>query len=191
MIDIIPNWHPVFVHFTIALLSISTLLYAAGIARQKPNLLIAARWNLWIGVAITVGTLLAGLFAYNTVVHDDVSHVAMTSHRNWAFGTAAVFMALALRALKAQRGATAIQTGFVFAMVLATGLLLITGYKGSELVYRYGMGVVSTPDMRSLSLIQHGHEPDAVKAPDAEGSAPGEAPARGTAHHHDHGDHHH
>lgn len=31
MIEIIPNWHPIFVHFTIALLTISTLLYVAGL----------------------------------------------------------------------------------------------------------------------------------------------------------------
>ena len=49
MIEIIPNWHPILVHFTIGLLAISTALYAAGYALKKENLLIAARWNLWLG----------------------------------------------------------------------------------------------------------------------------------------------
>lgn len=35
MIEIIPNWHPIFVHFTIALLTISTLLYVAGLFLKK------------------------------------------------------------------------------------------------------------------------------------------------------------
>lgn len=188
---ILPNWHPAFVHFTIALLSISTFFYVAGIVLKKENLLIVARWNLWVGVIITVGTLLAGLYAYNTVVHDDVSHVAMTDHRNWAFGTASIFVLLALWALMTQRGAKMVHPLFAVAMVLATGLLFITGYKGGDVVYRYGLGVVSTPGMRSRSLIQHEHDPNAVKASEAVRSSPSEPPAQGTGHHHDHGDHHH
>lgn len=187
---ILPNWHPVLVHFTIALLTISAFLYVAGIALKKENFFIVARWNLWIGVTITVGTLVAGLYAYNTVVHDDVSHVAMTDHRNWAFGTASIFVLLALWALKTQRGAKAVHPLFAFAMVLATGLLFITGYKGGDIVYRYGLGVASTPDMRNHSLIQHEHDPKAVKASDAVKPSPSDPPAQETGHHHNHGDHH-
>jgi uncharacterized membrane protein len=177
MIEIIPNWHPIFVHFTIALLTISTFLYIAGIALRKEHLLIVARWNLWIGVTVTVGTLLAGLYAYNTVVHDDVSHVAMTDHRNWALSTAAVFVLLALWALKTQCGARTVNPLFAVAMVLATGLLFITGYKGGDVVYQYGLGVLSTPDMRNQQLIQHSHESETI-APKAEEQG---------SHHHDHG----
>ena len=34
-IEIIPNWHPIFVHFSVALLSISALLYLAGLVFKK------------------------------------------------------------------------------------------------------------------------------------------------------------
>ena len=61
--EIIPNWHPIFVHFTVALLSISSLLYLAGFLLKKPHFLIIARWNLWIGGAITVAIVLAGFYA--------------------------------------------------------------------------------------------------------------------------------
>ena len=81
MIEIIPNWHPLFVHFTIGLLTISTLLYVMGFFLKREALLTAARWNLWIGVTITFRTLRAVLYAYNTVIHDYVSHVASTNHR--------------------------------------------------------------------------------------------------------------
>lgn len=73
MIEIIPNWHPILVHFTIGLLAISTALYAAGFALKKVSLLITARWNLWLGALITIGTVAAGLYAYNTVAHDGMS----------------------------------------------------------------------------------------------------------------------
>ena len=165
-IEIIPNWHPIFVHFTIALLSISALLYVAGVALKKPNILMIARWNLWIGVTMTVGTLLAGFYAYNTVVHDGPSHVAMTNHRNWALFTASAFFLLALWALWKQRDTKTVSPVFAGLMVLAAGLLAVTGYKGGEVVYRHGLGVISTPDMRNHNLIAHskGEEAEASGA---------------------------
>ncbi len=185
MIEIIPNWHPLFVHFTIALLTISTLLYVVGVFLKKENLLIVARWNLWIGVTITVGTVLAGLYAYNTVAHDAPSHVVMTNHRNWALVTATIFVLLALWAFWKQRGARTVSPVFVVAMVAATGLLFITGYKGGDVVYRYGLGVLSTPDMRNHNLIVHSNDADPETDKVKSTEVPVESPA------HNHGNHTH
>lgn len=146
-LEIIPNWHPVFVHFTVGLLSISALLYLVGLIWKNENLLIVARWNLWIGTIITLGTVLAGLYAYNTVAHDEPSHAAMTDHRNWALTTAGVFMALALWAAWKQRGATMVSPVFVIIILFASGLLAVTGFKGGEVVYRHGMGVMRMPEI--------------------------------------------
>jgi uncharacterized membrane protein len=145
--EIIPNWHPIFVHFTIGLLSISALLYLAGWILKKENLLIAARWNLWIGALVTIGTVLAGFYAYNTVVHDAPSHAAMTDHKNWALITAGTFGLLAVWSLWKHRGAKIVSPVFVGLLLLASSLLAITGYKGGEVVYRYGMGVMRMPEI--------------------------------------------
>ena len=145
VIEIIPNWHPIFVHFTIGLLSISALLYLAGLILKKPHFLIVARWNLWMGGAITIITVLTGFYAYNTVAHDAPSHAAMTDHKNWALVTAAVFWALTLWALWKQRGAKIVSALFVIIILAASGLVAVTGYKGGEVVYRYGLGVMSLP----------------------------------------------
>ena len=88
--EIIPNWHPVFVHFTIGLLGISALFYMAGLVTKKDVFYTVGKWNLWVGVAITIGTVLAGLQAAGTVDHDAESHAAMMDHRNWALTTAGV-----------------------------------------------------------------------------------------------------
>ena len=146
-IEIIPNWHPIFVHFTVALLSLSSLLYLAGLVLRRPNLLIVARWNLWIGAGITVGTVLAGFYAYNTVAHDGPSHAAMTDHKNWALVTASIFGVLAIWSLAKHRGAKSVSSGFVVLILLASGLLAVTGYKGGEVVYRHGMGVMRMPEI--------------------------------------------
>jgi len=146
-VEIIPNWHPIFVHFTVALLSISALLYLVGLALGKPNLLVAARWNLWIGAVITIGTVLAGFYAYNTVAHDGPSHAAMTDHKNWALVTASVFGVLAIWALAKHRGAKSVSSGFVVLILLASVLLGVTGFKGGEAVYRHGLGVMRMPEV--------------------------------------------
>jgi len=160
-IELIPNWHPAFVHFTVALLSISALMYLAGLVLKKENLLVVARWNLWIGAIITVGTVLAGLHAYNTVAHDGPSHAAMTDHRHWALMTASVFGVIALWSLVMHRGAKTVSVAFVLVILLASGLLAITGYKGGEVVYRHGTGVMRLPKVTgdgSHASHKHGEE---------------------------------
>jgi len=148
MIDIIPNWHPIFVHFTVALLSTASVLFTVSIIlpefQYKEQVIIVARWNLWMGSFITIVTLLAGWQAYNTVFHDAPSHVAMTNHRNWALITASLFFVLAAWQLKC-RLQKYIRLSFVIAMLIAFSFLLTTAYKGGELVYRYGLGVMSLP----------------------------------------------
>jgi uncharacterized membrane protein len=171
MIEIIPNWHPIFVHFTIGLLAVSALFYLAGAILKKENLLVAARWNLWVGALVTVGTALAGWYAYNTVNHDGPSHIAMTGHRNWALTTAATFILLALWAFRTQHGAKTVSPFFVAMMLAATGLLAVTGYKGGEAVYRHGLGVMRLPAPEG-----HGHDREGHKHEEHG--------------HHDHGDEH-
>jgi uncharacterized membrane protein/Cu/Ag efflux protein CusF len=146
-IEIIPNWHPMLVHFTVALLSVSALLYLAGLVLKKPNLLVVARWNLWIGALATILTVIAGFDAYNSIPHDGPLHAAMTDHKNWALITASVFGALALWALFKHRGAKTVSVVFVGLILVASGLVAVTGYKGGEVVYRHGGGVMRMPEI--------------------------------------------
>lgn len=160
MLEIIPNWHPVFVHFSVALLSIATLLFVIGSyapAGWRKTSLKAAHVNLWLGVIITIGTVTAGLLAAGSVAHDAESHAYMMEHRNWAISTAAVFLMLAL--WSALRFRHSWQRGGVFLvlMALATAALAVTGYKGGELVYRHGTGVLSLPDAGDGSHSTHEH----------------------------------
>lgn len=145
--EIIPNWHPMLVHFTVALLSVSALLYLAGLVLKKPNLLVVARWNLWIGALATILTVIAGFDAYNSIPHDGPLHAAMTDHKKWALVTASIFGVLALWALLKHRGAKTVGVVFVVLILLASGLLAMTGYKGGEVVYRHGGGVMRMPEI--------------------------------------------
>ena len=88
MIEIIPNWHPLLVHFTVALLSLAVLVHLAVLlplpAGVRAEGKVVARWLLWLGALFAIATAATGWLAYNSVEHDDISHAAMTVHRNWA-----------------------------------------------------------------------------------------------------------
>lgn len=149
MIEVVPNWHPVFVHFTVALLSIATVFYLLTLSlsrnRWKDQWLAVANWNLWLGSAFAIATAIAGWNAYNSVLHDTPSHVAMTDHRNWAFATLAIFIPLGVWSLwRARKNKT---TGILFLVFIlaGTGVLMSTAWRGGEIVYRYGLGVMSMP----------------------------------------------
>jgi uncharacterized membrane protein/thiamine kinase-like enzyme len=150
--EIIPNWHPIFVHFTIALFSIATMLIVGSLFIKndfKSKTLEAGYINLWLGCLFTFVTVAAGFYAYNTVAHDGPSHAAMTNHKNWAFVTASIFLVLTLWSIKLYRANQKQNLIFIGCLIIATSLLSITGWKGAEAVYRYGLGVMSLPNTDS------------------------------------------
>lgn len=148
MLEIIPNWHPIFVHFTVALLSLAVGLVVVVPFIKSPlkeQWQIVARWTLWFGAGFTIVTGLTGLYAYNTVAHDTPSHAAMTDHRNWAVVTIVLFLTLAAWSIVWVRKNKTLGTVFVVSMVVAGTLLASTAWRGGEVVYRYGLGVMSLP----------------------------------------------
>ncbi|MEZ5444643.1 MAG: DUF2231 domain-containing protein [Gammaproteobacteria bacterium] len=157
MIDIIPNWHPVFVHFTVALLTVAGLLFLVVVlipagSALRAQLLSAANWNLWLGLVISLGTATAGWVASTTVAHDEPSHVAMTVHRNFAIATVTIYIPIVVWSVIRARKSQVPGWRFALVVVVATGLVLATAYRGGELVYRYGLGVMALPQVH-----EHAH----------------------------------
>jgi len=173
MVEIIPNWHPIFVHFTIALLSLSVVFYLVAFIKQTSPLQTHwhtyARWNLWLGAGFSIATAIAGWFAYNSVTHDTPSHAAMTDHRNWALITISVFLVLA--AWEFYRHRHSAKTSWIYFAVLLSGALLLasTGWRGGELVYRYGLGVMALPQAESHDHVAADHEHDSLHSNDTSG----------------------
>ncbi len=153
MFEIIPNWHPVLVHFTVALLSLTVCFHLLGrfmpdgsLKKQFETL---AEWNLWLGTGFGIMTALAGWMAYNSVTHDTPSHVAMTEHRNWAWATLTLFMILTVYSLWRARNQSRPGTVFIGILLLAGLMLGSTAWRGAEVVYRHGIGVMSLPQSDS------------------------------------------
>lgn len=159
MFEVIPNWHPLFVHFSIALLSMSTIFFIAlKIMSKHPvegQLRTLAYWNLWLGTGFAVITAIAGWFAFNSVAHDTPSHAAMTEHRNWALVTLSVYVVISIWSILYFKSERKISMLFTSTMILAFLLLASTGWRGSEVVYRYGLGVMSIPKSEGDG---HAHE---------------------------------
>lgn len=192
MIEIIPNWHPIFVHFSVGLLITTALFHLTamfvGNEPLKQTFTHVANWNLWLGVLITVATVAAGWFAYNSVNHDTPSHLAMIEHRNWALVTFGAYLLVGLWSFLRAKQQTPLQWPLVIAVCAAGILLLSTAWHGGELVYRHGLGVMSLPNPD-----EHAHGEGAAHDHDhdehAHEHAPEKTPEKTEAH--DHMDHDH
>ena len=119
----------------------------------RDGLLSAGDWMFALGVVAALVAIAAGLQAYYTVAHDGPSHAAMTDHRNWAFGTVLAF--LTMGAWRYISRAAAPSVLFALIILLPVAAIGVTGWKGANLVYGYGLGVASLPEMSS-----DGHDHD-------------------------------
>lgn len=159
MIQILPNWHPILVHFTIALYITSAAIHLFTAITQRfltknlaLDLYTTARWCLWIAAFSTLFTIAAGFYAFNTVQHNDVSHRIMVIHRNWGLITATGICLLAgISIWSYYKNKNSPSYIFLVGLILVWIALLITGYLGSELVYRHGLGVI----LPSVRMHQH------------------------------------
>jgi uncharacterized membrane protein len=141
----VPNWHPLIVHFPIALvLSATVLLLAARLLRSDSLAATAATvgtWNLCLGAAAALFALGSGLGAVLDLDVSAVARQAISAHLKWAMSTTLLLVLLAV-----WRGAgTASRSRpswiFLIALIAASAALSITAYRGGKNVYEYGVGV--------------------------------------------------
>lgn len=168
MIEIIPNWHPVFVHFpvvfTTAAVTFSAVGAFSGARPHAAQCMVAGRWMLWGAALFALIAAALGWFAFNSVEHDEISHAAMILHRNWALGTLAVLVALAVWDVWRGDSRPTPSPGFLGLLIAAWLLVASTAWHGAELVYRHGLGVMALPDVHAdHDMASHeagGHEHD-------------------------------
>lgn len=104
-----------------------------------------ARWSLWSGAIISLGTVGAGIYAFLTVHHDDVAFAAMQIHRKFATVTAILVILTAIWSLVRYIRGKQLSLIFLVVMFLIQIPLLAIAWLGSEVVYKYGVGVMSLP----------------------------------------------
>jgi uncharacterized membrane protein len=140
-----PGWHPMAVHFPLALVvSAALLLTAARLLRQERHaatLATVGTWNLCLGAVAALFALASGLAALIDLHVGPAARQAISLHVKWA-----IFSTLALVFLAVWRGAGAEQESrpswvFIAILAAATAALIMTGYRGGQNVYQYGIGV--------------------------------------------------
>ena len=140
-----PGWHPMVVHFPLALVvSAALFLVAARLLRQERHsatLATVGTWNLCLGSVAAVFSLATGLAAVLDLHVGAAARQAISVHLKWA-----IFTTLALVLLAVWRGAGVAQESrpswlFIVVLVAATAALVMTGYRGGQNVYQYGIGV--------------------------------------------------
>jgi uncharacterized membrane protein len=133
------------VHFPLALVVTAALmLVAARLLRQERHAAILATvgtWNLCLGAIAALLALATGLAAVLDLHVGLAARQAISLHLKWA-----IFTTLALVLLAVWRGVGVAQESrpswiFIVVLVAATAALVMTGYRGGQNVYQYGIGV--------------------------------------------------
>ncbi len=141
-----PPWHPLLVHFPLALvLTAAAAFLAARLVRSEQlasTLATVGTWNLGLGAVGAVMAFATGLAATLQLELSPEARNALAVHIKWA-ACASFFVLL----LVIWRGAGSTQEArpsrlFLVVLGVASAALIATAYRGGLNVYEFGMGVM-------------------------------------------------
>ncbi|HEY8667874.1 MAG TPA: DUF2231 domain-containing protein [Tepidisphaeraceae bacterium] len=155
-----PNWHVIFIHYPLALLSIGILIEIFSFLWRTSGFRAAGRWMILIGALATVPTITTGMYAYRDVVSPDeggswAQHVqdAKLNVRQWEFLRqhilynaigSAVFLVCVMTWLAGNdRWRRKLHIPLLALLVVGMGLLMAGAWNGGETVYLDGTGVTA------------------------------------------------
>jgi uncharacterized membrane protein len=139
----VAEWHPIAVHFPLALVTTGAAALSAARVweRRRATLATVGTWNLCLGALGALCAVATGLTALAGVEIGASARAAVALHVKWA-----IFTSVGMLLVAVWRGAGASADarpsrwflGVLWALVAA---LVMTGYRGGQNVYRYGVGV--------------------------------------------------
>jgi uncharacterized membrane protein len=135
--------HPIFVHFTIALTASSVLFDVLGLVFRYQSLSDAAWWTIAASTVITLFTLATGIVSRLRIPMEEGTEARKFLQLHMALGP--IFfgglLALAVWRAAAWQSGYFVPWLYLFFCALLLLLMLLQGYLGGELVYRYGAEV--------------------------------------------------
>ena len=141
----LPPWHPIAVHFPLALALTGAVALSASrfeaLRRHRAALATVGTWNVCLGAVGALFALGTGLAAVVSIHVGPAARSAVALHVKWA-----IFTSMALLLLAVWRGAGGAQDArpsrwFLAVMWAVAAALIVTGYRGGQNVYRYGVGM--------------------------------------------------
>lgn len=194
------NIHPLFVHYPIALISLFFLVDLVATLAKKLQWRYVASWLLYLGTIAALFTVIAGLFAADSVEHNEEVHELMERHEH--FGIAVLSLSLFLSGWRLKKwGLTSLTGNSLFLSLSGLLCLLLTlgADLGGLMVYQYGVSVKPS----AIAMLQEGS--NLVRSPGVETATAqqeaqdtmkedhhsGGGHHHGSHHHHNHGGHHH
>jgi len=143
-----PNFHPLFVHFPIALITVIAFCEIAALITRKTVFRQASLVLAIFVVLGAIGSVATGLAAEESVEHNAAAHELMEIHEVVGLmflGMVIIYAAIRIVFRNRPDGITA----WICAILAVAALAVVSygAYLGGEMVYRYGVGVktVGTP----------------------------------------------
>jgi len=142
--------HPVLTDFPIALWSTSLLADVAGVWRGEVVYREFAFWSIALGLIVAVPAIVAGLIDYAAIPQGHPAAKGATWHMWIMLGAASVFScSLVAHIGRFDLSSFAIWLGIAFSAV-GLILLMVGGWLGGEMVFRYGIGSRDDSGMKGL-----------------------------------------
>ena len=150
------NVHPLFVHFPIALLLTSTVFYILGTILRKEHFLVAGKWVLYFGTLAAGFAVGTGLYAANTVSHDEETHQIMMLHQKLGIAVLCLSTFLSLWLLFSKTNIPSKGRLFFLGGLLLLGALLTQQADfGGRMVFLKGVGVKPVNPMIAAMATKH------------------------------------
>lgn len=145
-LGVIPNVHPLLVHFPIALLIAALVLDLVALFARKDRLTVGTGAILVLAALGAAAALITGFLAEETVEAmppDEARHETLEAHELAAIAVLVLTIALALWRVAARMEYPQGRLRWLYLALLAVACVLvsITGHLGGTLVYVHGVGV--------------------------------------------------
>ena len=140
--DTIEDLHSIIVHFPIALLVLLAALTLYVVLRPKSGMLQTTWLLLVLGTIGAVAATISGLVSHFPYEETEI-HGVIETHQFWSFGVTALFIAATVWRFISRRRGSDCGASIPFFLVVAfgTGLLVMSGMTGGDLVFDYGINV--------------------------------------------------
>ncbi len=133
------HFHPMLVHFPIALFTGALGMEILSVLFKRENLHQTAVHMFVLGVSLLPLAVFTGLEEAEEL---KIKHPVAALHKNWALGTMGVSIVSILFFLfSLKRLARHLRLIFIGLLLLIVGFVVATAYNGGRLVYEYGVGV--------------------------------------------------